>query len=156
MKKTELAFAAALMEGEGTIGIRKPNGRSQGTLVVSCVNTDAQLISFLNDRWPGSCRTRKINNLNSRRAVQWQIVARQALTFIEAIEPHVVTNRMKERIETGRRYQRLKAKHWSKWTEDDFDEEACLAWYMRFLNMRGKHAQPVDLLTHRRSKRSRS
>lgn len=137
MTPTELAFAAGLMEGEGTVRINKPTKRNKGHLVVSCVNTDRELIDWLQTRWPGYCKPATGLQPNQRQAYVWTIAARKALAFLEQIEPHVVTTRMRDRIETARWWQRIKAKHWSYRTEDDFEQSFnCYLW-MGELNRRG-------------------
>lgn len=122
----ELAFAAGLMEGEGTVRINAITKRNKGALAVSCVNTDSELIDWLHDRWGGYCKPATGLGPRQRPAFVWVIAANQALSFLEAIEPHVVTTRMRERIAMARRWQALKAVHWrdrdEAWAEAHFVE----------------------------------
>lgn len=136
----ELSFAAALMEGEGTVRINKPTKRNIGHLCVSCVNTDRELIDWLQARWPGYCKPASGIAPGHRPAFVWTIAARQALAFLEEIAPYVVTTRMRERIDAARWWQQIKAKHWAYRTEeDDAEGFACFLW-MRHLNARGAAA----------------
>lgn len=133
----DLAFAAGLMEGEGTVRINAATARNKGALIVSCVNTDRQLIDFLNDRWPGYCKPATGLRENQRPATVWTIAARQALAFLDEIEPFVVSDRMKERIATARWFQEIKSKHWTARTDEDYAEAFhCYLW-MAELNFRG-------------------
>lgn len=137
MTTAELAFAAGLMEGEGTVRINAFTRRNKGALIVSCVNTDRELIAFLQERWPGYCKPATGLRANQRPAFVWTIAALQALAFLELIEPFVVTERMRERIATARWWQQIKAKHWRYRTEADYEESFnCFHW-MRELNARG-------------------
>lgn len=137
MSTAELAFAAGLMEGEGSVRINSLTKRNKGALIVSCVNTDKELIDFLQERWPGYCKPATGLRPNQRPAFVWVIAARQALSFLEEIEPYVVTLRMRERIETARWWQEIKAKHWSRRTEEDAEESFNCWHWMRELNARG-------------------
>lgn len=137
MTVEELAFTAGLMEGEGSVTINTFTKRNKGALIVSCSNTNRELIDFLNDRWPGYCKP--VTGLGPRRkpAWRWTIAALQALAFLEQIEPYVVTWRMKERIETARRWQAIKTKHWRHRTEADAEASFNTFHWMRELNVRG-------------------
>jgi hypothetical protein len=137
MTPTELAFAAGLIEGEGTVRINKPTRRNRGALLVSCVNTDRELIEFLQTRWPGYCKPATGLRPDQRPAFVWTIAARRALEFLDAIAPYVVSERMRERIATARWWQEIKAKHWRYRVEADYEEAFnCFHW-MRELNARG-------------------
>jgi hypothetical protein len=139
ISNTDLAFAAGLMEGEGTVRINKPTRRNRGALIVSCVNTDRWLIDFLHDRWAGSLKTGGV--VGQRGVIVWTIASRQALAFLTQIEPYVVSKRMRLRIDTARWWQKIKSKHWRYRIEDDYAEAfACYHW-MRELNARGVTAR---------------
>jgi hypothetical protein len=126
------------MEGEGTIRINKPTKRNKGHLAVSCVNTNFELIYFLQDRWPGYCKPAGgLDPERQKPALVWTIAANKALAFLEEIAPYAVTERMKERIATARWWQQIKAKHWQYRAEADYEEAFnCFHW-MRELNHRG-------------------
>lgn len=133
----ELAFAAGLMEGEGSVRINAITKRNKGALIVSMTNTNRQLIDWMNSRWPGYCRPMSSQQPNRKPAWVWAIAANQALAFLESIEPYVVSDRMKERINTARWWQRIKAKHWRYRTEADFEESFNCWHWMAELNRRG-------------------
>lgn len=137
ISRSDLAFAAGLMEGEGTVRINAPTQRNIGHLVVSCVNTDRELIDWLQARWPGYCKPATGLRANQRPAFVWSIAARRALAMLDEIEPYVVTERMRERILTARWWQEIKAKHWRYRTNADYEEGFnCFHW-MKYLNRRG-------------------
>lgn len=135
--EAEFAFAAGLIEGEGTVRISKPTQRNTGHLVVSCVNTNRQLTDWLQERWSGYCKPATGLRPEQRPAFVWTIAARRALAFLEAIEPYAVSDRMRERIETARWWQQIKSKHWRDRFEPDFEESFNCYHWMRALNKRG-------------------
>jgi len=149
MTERELVMAAGLMEGEGTVRLNRPTKRNKGTLIVSMVNTDPEIIDFMQSRWPGYCKPATGLRAGQRPAMVWVIAARQALAFLEQIEPFVITHRMRERIATARRWQRIKAKHWRYRTEADYEESFNCWHWMAELNRRGVQTCP-DADTHRR------
>lgn len=133
----ELAFTAGLMEGEGTVRINRPTGRNKGHLVVSCVNTDTDLIYWLHERWSGYCRPATGLRSDQRPAMVWVIAARQALSFLEQIEPYCISWRMRERIATARWWQQIKAVPWQRRNEDHSAETFSCAMWMYELNRKG-------------------
>ena len=133
----ELGFAAGLMEGEGTIRINAFTKRNKGALIVSCVNTNRELIDFLQDRWPGYCKPATGLSPRQRPAFVWTIACRRALAFLEEIEPYVVSERMLERIFTARWWQEIKSVHWTRRDEAHAEESFGAFHYMYHLNERG-------------------
>ena len=56
MTEVELAIAAGLMEGEGTVRINKPTRRNRGHLIVAITNTNRDILDWMQARWPASYR----------------------------------------------------------------------------------------------------
>lgn len=109
-----LAFAAGLMEGEGSIRINSPTKRNNGALVVAMSNTNAQIVAYMHERWPGYCkivshgRAAKMAATNRKPAWCWTIAAKVAARFLQSIQPYVHTERMKDRIALALEYQAQK------------------------------------------------
>src|SRR5262249_53123634 len=78
----ELAIAAGLMEGEGSIRISARTKRNRGSLGVSIVNTNKQIIDWMNCRWPGFCKDATGLRPDQKPAWVWCLSARAALTFL--------------------------------------------------------------------------
>lgn len=133
----ELAMAAGLMEGEGTVRINRPTKRNKGHLVVSLVNTNRQIVDWMNSRWPGYCKPATGLGPRQKPAWVWCIAARRALAFLGQIEPYVITDRMRERIATARWWQQIKSKPWQYRTEADYEESFNCWHWMAELNRRG-------------------
>lgn len=142
MSETELAWAAGLFEGEGTVRINKPSPRNWGTLCVSVTNTDVQVLEWFQARWPGHMKPVRGLRPDQKDAWTWVIAARKAATFLEEIRPYIVRDAVRARIEHGLDFQGQKrnAKHLG----DEADRYAYAEtqwnayWWMCHLNQRGR------------------
>lgn len=101
----EMAWAAGLFEGEGTVRIARPGKRQLGTLVVSVVNTDRQILDFFQQRWPGYCKLATGRPDGTRPAWVWVIAARQAAAFLDDLLPYLQTERVRRKAELGLAFQ---------------------------------------------------
>jgi hypothetical protein len=138
MTPLEKAWAAGILEGEGTIRINKARMRNLGHLQVSVVNTDIEIVKFFQDRWPGSLKG--LHPLGNRRAAfLWTVVSRKAESFLIEIEPYVLTNRVKEKIKIGLRFQSQKNKHGGIVTDQYREQQWLFFMAMKELNLRGVH-----------------
>src|SRR5262245_59617841 len=137
MTVEELAVAAGLMEGEGSVRIKALTRRNKGHLIVWMTNTNLEIIEWMNSRWPGYCKPVSGLTDDQRPDGAWVIAANKALAFLEAIKPYVITTRMRERIKAARWWQQIKAKHWRYRTEADYEESFNCWHWMAELNRRG-------------------
>ena len=137
MTGIELAWAAGLFEGEGTIRINKATKHNLGHLCVSVVNTDKQVVDWFHDRWPGYMKPATGLRVDQRPAWVWVIAARRAAEFLRAIQPYIVTNRVREKAQFGIDFQENKKRgsnnHTNEYREDQFNAYL----WMRELNVRG-------------------
>jgi len=137
-------WAAGFFEGEGTVRINNPLKRTLGHLVVSIVNTDKSLIDGFIQKWNGTIHSATGLRPDQRPAWVWIIVARQAVPFLEAILPYIVSPRQRKRIQLGLEYQRQKH-HGGKWITDEYREQQFSYWLqMRELNVRGNRSPKSD------------
>lgn len=137
--KLELAWAAGLFEGEGSVMISKPAERNWGTLRASVVNTDLQVVRFFADRWPGYCRAATGLKDTQRDAWVWLVAARRAAAFLEDIRPFIVRDKVKSRIDLGLQFQRGKEGGGGKPRSEQYAEDQWNAyWRMCELNTRGR------------------
>jgi len=146
MSPLELAWAAGLFEGEGSVRINKPGLRNWGTMVASVVNTDFQIVRFFQDRWPGYCRLATGLRPEQNPALVWLVAARQAAAFLEAIQPYVLSSRVQNKISVALEFQAQKrnSKHLRSDEREAYHEAQWNAyWWMGQLNSRG--AQRRDL-----------
>lgn len=138
----ELAWAAGLFEGEGTVRINKPTRRNLGHLAVSVVNTDRQVVDFFQARWPGYMKAATgLDPTRQRPAWVWCIAARKAADFLAAIRPFVVRDKVRVKIDHGIYFQGQKkpynAKRTAQEAYDYAEDQWCAYWWMCELNTRG-------------------
>jgi len=105
MTKLELAWAAGLFEGEGTVRINKPTKRNMGALIVSVTNTDRQIVDWFQTRWPGYMKGVSGMRPDQRPAWAWVIAAHVAAGFLTSIRPYIVRDIVLERIDHGLQFQ---------------------------------------------------
>lgn len=138
MTDLDLALAAGLFEGEGTVRISRPQPRNWGHLDVSLVNTDREIVDFFQSRWPARVRLATGLRPAQRQAYVWTIAARQAAAFLEDVRPYVLTTRMKERIRHGLAFQAQKRMGAGPRTQEYCEDQWNAYWWMAELNKRGR------------------
>jgi hypothetical protein len=142
MNEIELAWAAGLFEGEGTVRINKPGVRNWGHVAVSVVNTDRQVVDWFQARWPGYMRPATGLREDQRDAWVWVIAARRAIAFLEQIKPFVVRDAVREKISVAIDFQQQKRNDVRLLSYEDrysYAEQQWNAyWWMRVLNKRGR------------------
>lgn len=109
---TDCAYAAGLIDGEGSIRItsRGKNGgttfrQGQYTLMVEMTNTDKGMIQWMQEQFGGSVSYSAENaELNRKEKWHWRVAANKALYVLDAIWPFIRTKRHQAKL--GRRFQR--------------------------------------------------
>ena len=132
----ELAWAAGLFEGEGTIRINKATSRNYGHVMVSVTNTDPEVLEFFQARWPAYMK-KVWTRPDQRDAWAWVTAARKAMAFLDAIEPYIVTARVRNKLQVARQFQALKSTPIRERLEDYYEQGFNLYLWMRELNVRG-------------------
>ena len=152
MTEVELAWTAGLFEGEGSVRISKPAQRNWGSLVVSTVNTDIQIIEWFQVRWPGCMKVVTGMRPEQKTAWFWVLAAKKAAAFLEQIVPYIVRDAMREKIRIGLDFQAGKSSRARWMTESEryaYAEQQWNAyWWMGHLNERGR----PEFDQHRRRK----
>lgn len=74
----ELAWAAGLFEGEGTVSIRSSGRFGYTRPLVSVTSTDLEIVTFFHERWPGSLHTFRPKG-NAKEATTWTLNACEAI-----------------------------------------------------------------------------
>ena len=111
MKKTDLAYIAGIIDGEGCIGLRRETLRRKDKkyatvrLYVSVSNTNEWLLQWLRFSFRGSLAPCPRKN-HQRLAWEWCIVFKQARAFLEAIYPYLRIK--KPQAEIALRFQKAK------------------------------------------------
>jgi len=136
-----LNWIAGFFEGEGTVLISKPGKNHLGSLRVSIVNTDKEIIEFFKTFFGfGYIKQIKVEG-NRKIAWRWVITAKQALNFLQIISPYIKRKLVKERFKTGIQYQKDK-KHYfggpGNFADENYRRQQYEYWlYMKELNFRG-------------------
>ena len=95
-KETDAAYAAALVDGEGSIVvhsfIRKGRGLQFSTRIV-VVNTDVPLLVWLRETFGGNIVRKKRIRLTSKQCWEWQVYAEVADKFADIIRPYLKIKR---------------------------------------------------------------
>lgn len=105
MKKTDLAYTAGIMDGEGCIHIRRQwdkryKGCYKYTMMVYLTSTDEWLPRWLQLAWGGSVslNDRRKENPKWKPAYQWSIASKKALEFLLAILPYLILKKPQAEI----------------------------------------------------------
>ena len=141
MTDVEFAWSAGLFEGEGTVRINKPCMRNWGSLCVSVVNTDRQIVDWFQSRWPGYMKEATGLRVRQRPAWVWVTAAHKAVRFLEAIRPYVVRDAVRDKIDHALAFQQQKRND-VRWMSDSeryayAEEQWNSYWWMCRLNQRG-------------------
>lgn len=138
MTREDLAFAAGLMEGEGSVRINKATKRNLGHLVCAVTNTNIEILDWLQARWPGYMKGASGLRPDQSPAWVWVIAARKAAAFLAEIEPFVITDRMKRRIALAREFQAQKRRCHADCRTYEYRETQWIYFMeMKELNLRG-------------------
>jgi len=105
MTKIDHAYAAGIVDGEGSISIQ--NYSSITSLRVEVVNTDPRICLWLKERFDG--RVYQHPRTNGRRMLyKWTVASAAAGTFLKAICPYMILK--KEQAEIALAYQQTMRK----------------------------------------------
>lgn len=108
MNPEELAWAAGMFEGEGSVRINSRTKRNNGALLCDMVNVDAEVVAFFQARWPGYMRQVKGKG-NQRDFYRWRVASGVASGFLNDILPYLRTARVREKAMLGIEYQGQKS-----------------------------------------------
>lgn len=108
MTPDELAWAAGMFEGEGSVRINIATQRNLGALLVDMVNTDVEIVAFFQARWPGYMRG-VAGRDRCRDFYRWRAAAHVAAAFLNDVLPYLRTMRVREKALLGLDYQAQKS-----------------------------------------------
>ncbi len=92
LTKTESAYLAGIIDGEGTVTLTYRNKSSQRQLAVTVSSTDRRLLEYiLRIVGAGKITNKKISRVNHSPAYTFQISNRQALSMLKQIAPFLRT-----------------------------------------------------------------
>ncbi len=145
MKPVDLAWAAGVFEGEGSIRINPSTKRNNGALLVDMVNTDPEMVQFFQTYWPGYMRgpLSRRGDGNWRDYYRYRSAAWVAARFLTDVLPYLRTERMRGKAELGLAYQAQKSKLSTVNRTPEY--RARQVWFyeqMAALNLRGAGTEP--------------
>ena len=112
MKRTDLAYVAGIVDGEGCIDIvsrNRPGHKSpDSTLRVTVVSTDQWLCQMLRFGFSGAVRERKVDKSRQMRQWDWRIERGKARDFLKLILPYL--HLKKPQAELGIKFQEAKGR----------------------------------------------
>lgn len=139
MKRTDLAYFAGIIDGEGSISLIKRNKRTKSntfTLTVIVGNTNEWLIQQLKFSFGGGVYLIEGGG-NNKDSWQWKICARKALIFLESVYPYLKIKKPQARIAIT--FQKHKKRSGIKGCSTQYlDFEGELREAITRLNKRGK------------------
>ena len=99
MVDTELAYAAGLFDGEGSISlVRQKNNRSHSPQV-SVASNDYEVLAWFQKHFGGSIVTKQPRMPTHSVSYDWRLTDRRALTFLKLIRPYLIIERKLRRID---------------------------------------------------------
>ena len=99
MADTELAYAAGLFDGEGSISlVRQKNNRSHSPQVAVASN-DCEVLLWLQKRFGGSIVTKQPRKSTQSVSYDWRLTDRRALAFLQMVRPYLVIQRKIRRVD---------------------------------------------------------
>lgn len=99
MDDAELAYAAGLFDGEGSISLVRQNNNRSHSPQVSVASNDCEVLGWLQKRFGGSIVTKQPRKPTHSVSYDWRLTDRRALTFLQLIRPYLVIERKIRRID---------------------------------------------------------
>lgn len=128
MQETDKAWAAGIIDGEGSIFITKKTreDRERDTnyvLRVSVQSTDPYMTAELKRLWPEGAEftVHRDHRKNNSDTMKWQLGGKRAAFFLETIRPYM---RVKaHQADLAMEFQSTAKKHWRQMTEQDYKNQ---------------------------------
>ena len=144
---SELAYTAGIVDGEGSIGIRKRRnnrGVVYHVVTLEVSNTDPALIVWLHKRYGGTVNQHRQQMANSKVLFRWIVSAVKAGSILQVLLPYLVIKKAQAEVAILMR-QAICPLGTNRITQDMRDKREALYRRMRHLNKRGV-GQPVELV----------
>lgn len=128
MTEADLAYAAGLFEGEGSIGIFRNSHKNGIFLRVMVSMTDPEPVAFMQAHFSGALGMERRNMPGRTPLHRWTACSRQAGAFLEAVLPYLRTERVIRRARLAVEFQAQKG---SSGRKDDAYNERQVIFYER-------------------------
>ena len=97
LRKTDLAWAAGIIDGEGSVMLIKHHKNENPCPVVSVTNTSMELLEKMRDMFGGTIRIQKKYNPIHTQAYIWSIKHQRAYGCIKLLAPMIVIPKKNKR-----------------------------------------------------------
>jgi len=95
----ELAYAAGLFDGEGSISLVRQRINRSHSPQVAVASTDHEVIRWFQQRFGGSVVTKPPRKSSHSVSYDWRLTDRRALDFLKLIRPYLIIERKIRRID---------------------------------------------------------
>ena len=85
MVDTELAYAAGLFDGEGSISLVRQNNNRSHSPQVAVASNDYEVLAWLQKHFGGSIVTKQPRKSTHSVSYDWRLTDRRALSFLHLI-----------------------------------------------------------------------
>lgn len=89
----EAAYAAGILDGEGSITLTRNHTGRWPSPQVSVASNDRELLVWLRARFGGAITTKKPRQPQHAVAFDWKLTDRRALRFLQIVRPYLVIER---------------------------------------------------------------
>ncbi len=89
----EAAYAAGIVDGEGSISITRNHSSRWPSPQVSVASNDRELLEWLRIRFGGTITTKQPRKQQHAISFDWKLTDRRALRFLEIVKPYLVIQR---------------------------------------------------------------
>ncbi len=93
LSDTEAAYAAGILDGEGSIQFARQRKSRWPSPMVSVSSTDRELLEWFRSRLGGSMIQKRIYSPNHKVSYDWKLADRRAIEFLRIVRPFLVIRR---------------------------------------------------------------
>lgn len=93
ISETELAYAAGIVDGEGSISLIRSRPTRFPAPQVSVCSTDRELLEWFKKRFGGTIVHKRKRQEHHLDAYDWKLIDRNALRFLAMIRPYLTIER---------------------------------------------------------------
>lgn len=136
LTRTELAYAAGLLDGEGCVIIKAQRCRGakhrSHALYVQVIMTELEPLEWFQERFGGSIYKRPKAKASHRQGWAWNVTTAKALPLLRAIQPFTIVKR--KQVEVALRFEVLRSAPGTPLTEELYAQREALRLEISALN----------------------
>ena len=93
LSDTEAAYAAGILDGEGSIQFARQRKSRWPSPIVSVCSTDRELLEWFRSRLGGSIIQKHAHSPNHKISYDWKLADRRAIDFLQSVRSFLVIQR---------------------------------------------------------------